>query len=95
MSSCLPRSPPTPLTSADTCADRPCCVPGVRDGSGVHVSLAPSLRTYDAESFGLMGGVNPMQRDPLPPGHANYEIPSMVVPAECTQQWTAEEIFIF
>ena len=48
------------------------CRPGVRDSSGVQLSLSPGLRTYDAETFGLMGGVSPVQRDPLPPGHADY-----------------------
>ncbi|CAJ1440824.1 unnamed protein product [Effrenium voratum] len=67
---------------------------GVRDSSGVQLSLSPGLRTYDAETFGLMGGVSPVQRDPLPPGHADYSIPSMILPAQCTQSWSVEEITV-
>ncbi|CAE7410545.1 moxd2 [Symbiodinium natans] len=67
---------------------------GVRDSSGVRLSLAPSLRTHDAETFGLVGGASPMQREPLPPGVANISIPSAVLPAECTNQWPVEEITV-
>ncbi|CAE7471897.1 moxd2 [Symbiodinium sp. CCMP2456] len=72
----------------------PSLVPNVSDSSGVHVALAPSLRTHDAETFGIVGGASPMQRDPLPPAQAEVSIPSAVVPAQCTNQWNADEITV-
>ena len=72
----------------------PSLVAKVSDSSGVRVTLAPSLRTHDAETFGVVGGASPMQREPLPPGQAEVSIPSAVVPAQCTSQWNADEITV-
>lgn len=66
---------------------------GVRDSSGVRMTLAPALRTHDAETFGIVGGVAPRQRDPLPAGQSNVVIPTAVVPAACTQ-WDVDEITV-
>lgn len=64
---------------------------GVRDSSGVRMTLSPALRTHDAETFGIAGGVDPRQRQPLAPGQSNLVIDSAVVPAACTQ-WDVDEI---
>ena len=66
---------------------------GVFDSSGVRMSLAPALRTHDASTFGIFGGVMPQHRDPLPPGVADLVISSAVVPSACTQ-WDVEEITV-
>ena len=42
--------------------------------------------TEDAETFGIAGGVDPRQRQPLAPGQSNLVIDSAVVPAACTQR---------
>lgn len=64
---------------------------GVRDSSGVRMTLSPALRAHDAETFGIAGGVDPRQRQPLAPGQSNLVIDSAVVPAACTQ-WDVDEI---
>mmetsp|Transcript_53968 Transcript_53968/g.101216 ORF Transcript_53968/g.101216 Transcript_53968/m.101216 type:complete len:617 (+) Transcript_53968:45-1895(+) len=67
---------------------------GVNDGSGVRLTLSPAIRTHDAATFGVNGGVAPMQRDPLPAGEADYALPSAVLPSGCTNQWDVEEITV-
>ena len=72
----------------------PNTVAGVRDSSGVQLTLASSLRTHDAATYGLVGGVSPMHRQPLTQGVADLAIDSHVLPAQCTNAWDVEEINI-
>eukprot|EP00408_Alexandrium_pacificum_P036356 CAMPEP_0171271458 /NCGR_PEP_ID=MMETSP0790-20130122/61243_1 /TAXON_ID=2925 /ORGANISM="Alexandrium catenella, Strain OF101" /LENGTH=655 /DNA_ID=CAMNT_0011740343 /DNA_START=95 /DNA_END=2062 /DNA_ORIENTATION=+ len=62
----------------------------VYDSSGVRISIADTLRPIDADLFQTIGGVNSGQRDPLPIGKSNWQIPSLVVPPACTNQWSSD-----
>eukprot|EP00438_Fugacium_kawagutii_P031193 Skav234753 [mRNA] locus=scaffold14:894654:903966:- [translate_table: standard] len=47
---------------------------GVQDSSGVRVTFASTLRTYDAGTFRFNGGTGDDQRDPIPPGQSHYTL---------------------
>jgi len=64
---------------------------GQRDSSGVTLTLAPSLRPLDAGIFRLNAATRMFQGIPaISPGQASLTIPSLVVPAACTESWDSE-----
>lgn len=67
---------------------------GVRDSSGVRVTFAPSLRTFDAATFRFNGGTDDEMRDAIPAGQASYTLPQAKVPAACTSEWAVDEVTV-
>ncbi|CAJ1329964.1 unnamed protein product [Effrenium voratum] len=60
---------------------------GVTDSSGVRISLADSVRTYDAGAFRFNGGTGPSMRAALPPGVPLLTVKQALLPAACTNEW--------
>ncbi|CAJ1458985.1 unnamed protein product [Effrenium voratum] len=60
---------------------------GVTDSSGVRISLADSVRAYDAGAFRFNGGTGPSMRAALPPGVPLLTVKQALLPAACTNEW--------
>ncbi|CAE7220545.1 moxd1 [Symbiodinium sp. CCMP2592] len=65
---------------------------GVRDSSGVRLTFAPALRTFDAAVFRFNGGTDSEMRADIPAGQQEYVLKEAVVPSQCTDSWTADEL---
>jgi len=65
---------------------------GVRDSSGVRLTFAPALRTFDAAVFRFNGGTDSEMRADIPAGQQEYVLKEAVVPSQCTDSWTADEV---
>lgn len=72
----------------------PSLTTGIKDSSGVRVTFATQLRTYDAGTFRFNGGTGDDQRDPIPAGESEYTLPKAYVPSTCTNKWTVDEVTV-
>lgn len=72
----------------------PSLTTGIKDSSGVRVTFATQLRTYDASTFRFNGGTGDDQRDPIPAGESEYTLPKAYVPSTCTNKWTVDEVTV-
>lgn len=58
------------------------------DSSGVRAFLAPQPRPIDAGYFRIASAVNAItEPDTIPPGVADFTLPSMYIPSDCTNTW--------
>merc|ERR1719436_2378464 len=58
------------------------------DSSGVTLTFLPENRAVDAGMMRLNAGVLPSQRDPIPPGQAEFWLSPFIVPPQCTSSMT-------